>query len=148
MKNFFAILALMTSTAEAKVVNGVAILWEKKPCLPNFKCELPKPIHQKISFSFNAVDGSEPGTYPTIPTKFEFNEFAVQIELYSVIKKNEKSYFVSQIFLTHRGMGLIAQCSAYSEIAATEFFPVGSCSGIYKDKQIGVSFLKPVESGK
>lgn len=148
MKKFFVTFAFIVATAEAKTVNGVAVLWKKKPCLPSLQCELPTPINQKTFFTFDALDVSEEGTYPTIPAKFESNEFSVQVELYTVIKKNEKPYFVTQVFLTHAKTGLIAQCSTYTEISMTEFFPVGSCSGVYKDKQVGVSFLKPIKSDK
>lgn len=138
----------ISSNVEAKPIDGVAVLWEKLPCLPNTKCELPTPLDQKKFFSFEINEIREPGTYPTTPITFESKDFKVQIELYIVVKESEKSYFISQIFLSHQEAGLIAQCSQYSEIKITEFFPVGSCSGIYKNRQIGISFFKPTTSGK
>ncbi|OQW48950.1 MAG: hypothetical protein A4S09_13370 [Proteobacteria bacterium SG_bin7] len=142
------LLAYFVSMAEAKKIDGIAILWEKNPCLPNTKCELPKPIDQKKFFSFDAIESKEQGTYPALPVKFESESFNIQIEFYTVTKKNEKPYFVAQMFLSHPIDGLIAQCSQYLDIAVTDFFPVGSCSGIYKSKQIGVSFLKPIKFDK
>lgn len=148
MTKILVSLFFIASTVEAKVIEGIAVLWEKLPCLPNAKCELPKPIDQKRFFSFETTENHEPGTYSVTPVIFESKDFKIQIEFYSVVKENEKPYFISQVFLSHREAGLIAQCSQYSEIKITEFFPVGSCSGIYKDKQIGISFLKPTMSGK
>lgn len=148
MKKIALTLLLASSIASAKTIEGVAVLWEKKPCLPNTKCELPKPLNEPKLFSFYTNDESAPGTYPATSVTLKLKNYNVHIEFYSVIKSDQKPYFVSQMFLSHERDGLIAQCSDYSEIAITNFFPVGSCSGIYKDQQIGVSFLKPKSSDK
>jgi hypothetical protein len=130
----------------AFLISGVVTLWTRTACLPQTACALPTALDAPTYFQFNIdANTSKPGTYPSKEVSLRIKEYDVHIELFTVVKENQKPYYITQTYLSHQG-NLITQCSQYSDTIS--FFPVGSCSGLYKGKQIGVSFLKPVVSDR
>lgn len=155
-KNIFLIsvcVSLNALGAAAKSIDGFFVLWHRKPCLANANCSLPQPLNPPQFFNLQLELGLEqslkPGTYPAKPVTFKVEDYIVRIELYAVVKSSgNDSYIVTQEFIKDTKNNLIAQCSQYNTLESTNFFPVGSCSGIHKDRQLGISFIKPGPSGK
>lgn len=153
MQTFTSVLLgiLISNLSFAKSIDGFLSVWQRPPCLPTKNCELPKALGAPQFFSFQtpAIENLKPGTHPATPVELKVNEFSVRLEVYTVVKTDlSKSYLVTQEYLSDSKNILISQCSQYHNIEDVDFFPVGSCSGLSNNMQVGMSFIKPEPSDK
>lgn len=142
--NYFKIIffVLITYQAQSKSLSSQISLWQRDPCLPHDACQLPQPLGKPIKSTLDISPPTPPEKIAKSSKTYGLDSFSVTLELYITQKYDTKTVLITQVYLLDTTGNLIAQCTRYDDFDIISFFPVGSCSGIYNSKQVGVSFSR------
>lgn len=125
---------------------GRIALWKRQACEANESCGLPEALAapQPARVEFQAP--TAPGNHLVAEQTYLFKDWTVVLSVYWVNPPPSASaspYVVTQIKLSEKLLGALAECSRYDGVEELKFLPPGSCAGRDGAMLYGVSVMSP-----